>query len=153
MIRASCCVRCSIGATSLDRDRTTLQPAPVLAAGVFFPPRRHVYCNGHALSTMVYIPPMFTVLRTDEFKEWVAGLRDLKARARIDARIRRAEMGNLGDVKPVGDGVSEMRIDYGPGYRLYFTRRGLELIVLLCGGDKSTQTADIKRARKIAMEV
>lgn len=65
---------------------------------------------------------MFTVLRTDEFKTWSAGLRDLKAIARIDARIRRAEMGNLGDVKSVGGGVGEMRIDYGPGYRLYFTR-------------------------------
>jgi putative addiction module killer protein len=96
---------------------------------------------------------MFTVLLTEEFKEWAGGLRDLKARARIDARIRRAEGGNLGDVKSVGDGVSEMRIDYGPGYRLYFTRRGLELIVLLCGGDKSTQAADIKRAQKIAAEL
>lgn len=96
---------------------------------------------------------MFTVLQTEEFKEWSVGLRDLKARTRIDARIRRAEMGNLGDVRSVGDGVSEMRIDYGPGYRLYFTRRGLELIVLLCGGDKRTQAADIKRAQKILEEL
>lgn len=96
---------------------------------------------------------MFTVLQTEVFKEWSAGLRDLKARARIDARIRRAELGNLGDVKSVGGGVGEMRIDHGPGYRLYFTRRGLELIVLLCGGDKGTQAADIKRAQKIAAEL
>jgi len=102
---------------------------------------------------MVYTPRMFTVLRTDEFKTWSAGLRDLKAIARIDARIRRAEMGNLGDVKSVGGGVGEMRIDYGPGYRLYFTRRGLELIVLLCGGDKRTQAADIKRAQKMVAEL
>ena len=96
---------------------------------------------------------MFTVLQTEEFKSWSAGLRDLRARARIEARIRRAEMGNLGDVEPVGAGVSEMRIDYGPGYRLYCTRRGLELIVLLCGGDKRTQAADIKRAKMIAAEL
>jgi putative addiction module killer protein len=96
---------------------------------------------------------MFTELLTEEFKEWSAGLRDLKARARIDARLRRAESGNLGDVKSVGEGVSEMRIDHGPGYRLYFTRRGLELIVLLCGGDKRTQVADIKRAQKIVTEL
>ena len=105
------------------------------------------------MSTVVYTSRMFTVLRTDEFKAWSAGLRDLKALARIDARIRRAEMGNLGDVKSVGGGVGEMRIDYGPGYRLYFTRRGLELIVLLCGGDKRTQTADIKRAQKMVAEL
>ena len=96
---------------------------------------------------------MLTVLQTDEFKAWSSGLRDLKARARIDARLRRAEMGNLGDVKAVGNGVSEMRIDYGPGYRLYFTKRGLKLIVLLCGGDKRTQTADIKRAQKMLAEL
>lgn len=96
---------------------------------------------------------MYSVLLTEEFKEWFAGLRDLKARARIDARVRRAELGNLSDVKSVGEGVSEMRVDHGPGYRLYFTRRGLELIVLLCGGDKRTQTADIKRAQKIVTEL
>lgn len=105
------------------------------------------------MDTAVYTPNMFTVLQTEEFKEWSAGLRDPKARARIDARIRRAELGNLGDFKPVGGSVSEIRIDYGPGYRLYFTRRGLELIVLLCGGDKRTQAADIKRAQKMVTEL
>lgn len=84
------------------------------------------------MSTMVYTPRMFIVLRSDEFKAWSAGLRD---------------------VKSVGGGVGEMRIDYGPGYRLYFTRRGLELIVLLCGGDKRTQAADIKRAQKMVAEL
>ena len=105
------------------------------------------------MNTAVYILPMFTVIQSDEFRSWSAGLRDVKTVARIDARLRRVEMGNLGDVKSVGGRVSEMRIDYGPGYRLYFTRRGFELIVLLCGGDKRTQAADIKRAQKMSAEL
>ena len=84
------------------------------------------------------------------FDIWFSGLRDRQARARIAARIDRLALGNPGDVKPVGSGVSEMRIDYGPGYRVYFTRRGPIVIVLLCGGDKRTQAADIKRAVQIA---
>lgn len=80
-------------------------------------------------------------------------MRDVTAQSRIAVRLRRVSIGNLGDAKPVGGGVSELRIDQGPGYRLYFTRRGLELVILLCGGDKRTQAADIKRAQKMAAEL
>lgn len=93
---------------------------------------------------------MYTILRTTEFDKWLMALRDEKAKARIAARIRSAELGNLGDARPVGEGVSEMRIHYGPGYRVYFRKRGKVLIVLLVGGNKSTQSRDIKKAKAIA---
>lgn len=96
---------------------------------------------------------MFTVFTTEAFDRWHATLRDRQARLRITARLKRAEQGNLGDAKSVGGGVSELRIAYGPGYRLYFTRRGLEVVVLLCGGDKSTQPQDIEMARAIAAQL
>jgi putative addiction module killer protein len=96
---------------------------------------------------------MIEVRQTDEFADWLANLRDSRARARIAVRIRRIALGNYGDTKPVGDGVGELRVDYGPGYRVYFVRRGLEIIVLLCGGDKSTQSKDIERAKRLAEEV
>jgi putative addiction module killer protein len=80
-------------------------------------------------------------------------LRDLRARAKITQRIDRLELGNPGDVAPVGEGVSEMRINYGPGYRVYIKQRGAEFVVLLCGGDKSTQAADISLAKKLASEL
>jgi putative addiction module killer protein len=86
------------------------------------------------------------IVKSATFETWFNGLRDPQARARINARIRRLSLGNPGDVKPVGSGVSEMRIDYGPGYRVYYAQRGAALILLLCGGDKSTQNADIKLA-------
>jgi putative addiction module killer protein len=89
---------------------------------------------------------MFNVEVTDEFDKWLKALRDVQARVRILERIRRLRDGNPGDVKPVGSGVSEMRISYGPSYRLYYTQRGESLIILLCGGDKSTQRKDIGRA-------
>jgi putative addiction module killer protein len=92
------------------------------------------------------------VLKSATFERWFAGLRDHQARARINARIRRLSLGNAGDVKPVGSGVSELRIDYGPGYRVYYLQRGSVLVVLLCGGDKRTQDADIKRAVTIAKD-
>jgi len=92
---------------------------------------------------------MFTVQQTHEFQAWLDGLKDIKAQLRIVARLRLAEAGNLGDWKPVGNEISEMRIAFGPGYRLYFTKRQNILIVMLAGGDKSTQTRDIKRAQKI----
>ena len=98
---------------------------------------------------------MFTVLRTDEFKTWSAGLRDLKAIARIDARIRRAEIGNLGDVKSVGGGGSEMRIDRlwaGLPAIFYSARLGIDR-ASVCGGDKRTQAADIKRAQKLVADL
>jgi len=93
---------------------------------------------------------MYTVLRSDEFDRWLARLKDVKGRARIVARIRSAELGNLGDVKPVGDGISEMRIHFGPGYRVYFTQRGRLLIFLLIGGEKSSQNRDIAKAKALA---
>jgi len=92
------------------------------------------------------------ILRTDIFINWLNALRDRRAAARIAVRIMRLEDGNAGDVKPVGEGVSEMRIDYGPGYRVYFTRRGTEIILLLCGGDKRSQNRDIALAKKLAKE-
>lgn len=93
------------------------------------------------------------VRQTDVFTEWFAGLLDREARARITVRIRRLSLGNPGDVRPVGSGVSEMRIDYGPGYRVYFVRRGSMVVILLCGGDKRNQGRDIARALELAREV
>jgi putative addiction module killer protein len=93
---------------------------------------------------------MYTVLRSDEFDKWLTKLKDAKGKARIVARIRSAELGNLGDVRPVGEGISEMRIHYGPGYRVYFAQRGRLVILLLVGGDKSSQKRDIKRAKALA---
>jgi putative addiction module killer protein len=90
------------------------------------------------------------VRQTDNFARWLAGLKDGKAIARINTRIRRLSLGNPGDVRPVGEGVSEMRIDYGPGYRVYFVNRGTELVILLAGGDKRTQDRDIDLARDLA---
>lgn len=93
------------------------------------------------------------ILTTALFDRWFQRLRDRKAAARVQARIDRAEAGNLGDCKPVGGGVSEMRIDYGPGYRVYFVQRGLELIILLAGGDKGSQAKDIEAAKALAKQV
>ena len=93
------------------------------------------------------------VRQTDHFSDWFARLRDREARARVTVRIRRLSLGNPGDVKPVGRGVSEMRIDYGPGYRVYFVRRGDTVVILLCGGDKRTQGRDIAHALELAQEV
>lgn len=92
----------------------------------------------------------FTILQTDEYTRWFSRLRDERARARINARIRRLSLGNPGDVKPLGGRISELRIDYGPGYRIYFTMRASTLVLLLTGGDKSRQQADIARARELA---
>lgn len=99
-----------------------------------------------------YGSQVVSVIRSDVFARWLEGLRDLQAVARINTRILRLRHGNLGDAKAVGGGVSEIRIDFGPGYRVYFTRRGSVLILLLCGGDKSTQRRDIERARRLARE-
>ena len=96
---------------------------------------------------------MFTVRLTQEFQDWLDALKDLRAQVRIVARLRMAEAGNLGDWKSVGGDVSEMRVDFGPGYRLYFTRRGGILIVMLAGGDKSSQARDIKRAQRILKQL
>jgi putative addiction module killer protein len=102
---------------------------------------------------MRYNPGAVEIRQTDVYAQWFAGLRDRMARARIDARIRRLSLGNLGDVKPVGEGVSELRIDYGPGYRVYFARRGKALVILLAGGDKRTQARDIATALDLAREL
>ncbi len=96
---------------------------------------------------------MLEVRQTDVFAAWFDELPDRQARARITARIRRLSLGNPGDVKPLGSGVSEMRIDYGPGYRVYFVGRGNSVTVLLCGGDKRSQDRDIARALELAKEV
>ena len=96
---------------------------------------------------------MLTVKRTAEFSSWLRDLGDIRARAKIIARIDRLALGNPGDVAPVGSGVSEMRIHYGPGYRVYFVQRGVEIVVLLCGGDKSSQSSDIATAKKLASEL
>ena len=93
---------------------------------------------------------MIEIRKTRVFALWLDALSDLRARARIQARIERLAMGNAGDVKPVGEGVSELRIDYGPGYRVYFKKRGRALIVLLAGGDKNSQPRDIKTALRLA---
>ena len=96
---------------------------------------------------------MVTIRETKIYSRWFAALRDRKARARIQTRIDRLQLGILGDVKPVGEGVSELRIDYGPGYRVYFVQRGQELVILLAGGDKSTQDKDIKTALDLARNI
>jgi putative addiction module killer protein len=96
---------------------------------------------------------MIEVRQTEVFTAWFAGLRDQQARARIRVRIDRLSLGNPGDVKPVGSGVSEMRINYGPGYRLYFVSRGTTVVILLCGGDKRSQDRDIAQAVELAQKV
>jgi putative addiction module killer protein len=90
------------------------------------------------------------VIQSAAFTFWLKTMRDNQARVRINARIRRLSLGNAGDAKPVGAGVSEMRIDYGPGYRVYYLQRGPSVVVLLCAGDKRTQQTDIRRAQEIA---
>jgi putative addiction module killer protein len=96
---------------------------------------------------------MIQIQQTEAYGKWFAGLRDRVARARIDIRIRRLSLGNAGDAKPVGDGVSELRVDHGPGYRVYFIQRGEVVIVLLAGGDKSTQDKDIRNAKAAANDL
>jgi putative addiction module killer protein len=96
---------------------------------------------------------MFVVEKTDVFLKWLRGLNDVRAIARIQIRIDRLSLGNMGDVKAVGEGISEMRIDYGPGYRVYFKKAGKTILLLLCGGDKTSQVADIKRAKRMAKDM
>ncbi len=96
---------------------------------------------------------MKVIHTTAVFDKWFSSLRDRQGKLRIQARIDRAEFGNLGDCEPVGEGISEMRIHVGPGYRVYFVERGLEIVILLAGGDKSTQAKDIKTAQKLARQL
>lgn len=93
---------------------------------------------------------MLEIRKTEIYVQWLDELRDIRARARIQVRVERLAAGNAGDVRPVGEGVSELRIDYGPGYRVYFTKRGRDVVILLAGGDKSSQAADIKNALRLA---
>jgi putative addiction module killer protein len=96
---------------------------------------------------------LMAIQQTEEFEEWLDGLADLKTQGVIRDRLIRAEGGNLGDAKPLGDKVGEMIVDYGPGYRLYFTKMGLALVILLCGGAKRSQARDIKKAKALAAEI
>ncbi|MEM6406641.1 MAG: type II toxin-antitoxin system RelE/ParE family toxin [Pseudomonadota bacterium] len=96
---------------------------------------------------------MIKIRKTALFTKWFDGLKDRRAKARIQARIDRMEMGNFGDIAPVGEGVSELRIPYGPGYRVYCLQRGSVIVILLSGGNKNTQAADIVRAKKIAKQI
>jgi len=93
---------------------------------------------------------VYEIRKTDKFANWLDNLRDIHARARVQARIERLAAGNPGDVKPISEGVSELRIDYGPGYRVYFTKRGRTVVILLAGGVKRTQASDIKTALQLA---
>lgn len=93
---------------------------------------------------------MFEIRKTDHFAKWIDSLHDIRARARILARVERLATGNPGNVKAVGEGVSEMRIDYGPGYRVYYKQHGRSMVILLAGGDKSTQDRDIKTALRLS---
>ncbi len=99
---------------------------------------------------MVYNVAVIEIRETTVFSEWLSSLRDARARTRVQARILRLKLGNPGDAKPVGEGVSELRIDYGPGYRVYYVKRGPLLVILLAGGAKPTQDKDIKTALKLA---
>jgi putative addiction module killer protein len=100
-----------------------------------------------------YIAAMNMLIRSSVFSDWLNGLKDQKAKARILHRLSQASLGNFGDCEPVGEGVSEMRIHHGPGYRVYFVRHGAAVYVLLCGGDKSSQRRDIAKARLMAREL
>ena len=102
---------------------------------------------------MGYNETIIEIRQTEQFIKWFVKLKDKRARAKIAIRIRRVSLGNLGDVKSVGGGISELRIDYGPGYRVYFTQRSRQLIILLGGGDKTSQASDIKKAKQLALEI
>ena len=96
---------------------------------------------------------MFEVQKTREFQNWLTGLTDQRAIAKIASRVERLGLGNPGDVKPIGEGISEMRLTHGPGYRIYYKQAGKATVVILCGGDKSTQNDDIRRAKEIAAQL
>ena len=100
-----------------------------------------------------YTRRMITIRETDVFKNWIRGLRNRRARSIINARIRRLSLGNKGDTKQVGDGITELRVDFGSGYRVYYIHEGQQIIILLCGGDKSTQAKDIENAKQIAQNL
>ena len=93
---------------------------------------------------------MIEIRQTPEYEKWFASLKDRMARVRVDIRIRRLSLGNLGTVEPVGEGISELKINHGPGYRVYFVQHGGHYVLLLAGGDKSTQARDIRKAKELA---
>lgn len=103
--------------------------------------------------SVLYEGQKFRLLQTAEFTQWLSSLKDRRASAKINDRLLRAADGNFGDVKDAGRGVSELRVDYGPGYRVYFSQRGRVLIILLCGGDKRTQSRDIAHAKRLKLEI
>ena len=104
------------------------------------------------LGTVDYNMPVVEIIESDTFREWLDNLRDRAAVARINARLRRVSLGNFGDAHSVGDGVYELRMHYGPGYRVYFLREGETVVILLCGGDKDSQRRDIERAKQLAQD-
>lgn len=103
--------------------------------------------------SVLYEGQAFRVSETTEFAKWLGSLRDLRAATKIADRLKRAANGNFGDVESAGSGISEMRIDYGPGYRVYFFKHGNEIVILLCGGDKRTQNVDIVEARRLRAQI
>jgi putative addiction module killer protein len=105
------------------------------------------------LAFVSYKIQAFEVQKTDEFDSWLSALADQRAVAKIVSRVERLGLGNPGDVKPVGEGISEMRLAYGPGYRIYYKQTGKTIVLILCAGDKSTQDNDIKRAKQIAAQL
>ena len=133
-------------ATVTALGSVTSNPDLVYAAGIGPHPLRSKY-------PVAYSMVMLEIRQTDVYARWFRRLRDRQARVRIDNRIRRMSLGNPGDVRPVGEGVSEIRIDYGPGYRVYFAQRGDALLILLAGGDKDSQERDIRRALELAREL
>jgi putative addiction module killer protein len=110
-------------------------------------------CIVDFLEDVSYRIQVFEVQKTDEFDSWLSALADQRAVAKIVFRVERLGLGNPGDVKPVGEGISEMRLAYGPGYRVYYKQTGKTIVLILCGGDKSTQDQDIKRAKEIAAQL
>ena len=106
-----------------------------------------------SLSTVLYTGQAFQLVETARFADWLGSLRDRRATAKIVDRLKRSSNGNFGDWKSAGGGIFEMRIDYGPGYRVYYFQRGKELVILLCGGDKRTQDADIAEAKRLKEEI
>jgi putative addiction module killer protein len=130
------------------------QPKPALA-GCNTPNLARPFPNPtlDKMYLIIYTKPMIEILQTEHYRKWFDKIKDRNTRARIDIRLRRLSLGNPGDIKSLGEGVSELRIDYGPGYRIYFTRKGNKVILLLAGGDKATQAGDIEKAKKLVHEI
>jgi putative addiction module killer protein len=135
--------------TSVQSHRPQSAPARRARRRPPIPIYQNVFYTGHSCGTRLD-SFMFEVRQTEEFMKWRSGLKDKTTQRRIAARIDRLEFGNFGDTKVVGGGVVELRLDFGPGYRVYFVRRGDTIVVLLCGGDKTSQQRDINRAKEMA---